>query len=355
MSAKQNEIPAEGWKGGFLDSNPDFNYPTPDLSSLPLPDNLQNIDKIQRQMKVLWPEFSWETKPGEEDPERCYTMFSPDVSRIGYSDSGRVYSIICPQQGIHSPSFGSMNVEVTVTGTRGWVNEDTKEMAADMSVVGKIWFSPSSHQGFVVKHLWDHFAQSKQPFPSTKKDAIIIETNKIGFPDEPIFPLTKGQDQRFPNPEWTKHEDEAWTVATLDVQIGKVKKTGSHEVDHFNQMIVDIFNLTSGNMLKEKNILSWNVWFTPPELVDQDEWANHAEYWRESIDSDHGSPTGPGTDSKYFDGTPFKVSKGKMIKGMTHELYEYELQKEEHGHLYNFLHKIEGDAKDKIMSMLHRN
>jgi hypothetical protein len=44
-----------------------------------------------------------------------------------------------------------------------------------------------------------------------------------------------------------------------------------------------------------------------------------------------------------------------MIKGMTHELYEYELQKEEHGHLYNFLHKIEGDAKDKIMSMLHRN
>ena len=88
MKTKQNETTVKGWKGGFSESNPDFNYPTPDLSSLPLPDNLQNINKLQRQMKIKWPEFSWETKPGEKDTERCYTMFSPEISRVGYTDTG---------------------------------------------------------------------------------------------------------------------------------------------------------------------------------------------------------------------------------------------------------------------------
>ena len=41
-----------------------------------------------------------------------------------------------------APSLGSLNVEVTVTGNRGWVDETTKEIAVDMGVVGKIWFAP---------------------------------------------------------------------------------------------------------------------------------------------------------------------------------------------------------------------
>jgi hypothetical protein len=47
------------------------------------------------------------------------------------------------------------------------------------------------------------------------------------------------------------------------------------------------------------------VWFEEPTLVDQKEWADHAEKWRKSIDADHGAPTGPGTAPRYFDGTPF--------------------------------------------------
>ena len=69
---------------------------------------------------------------------------------------------------------------------------------------------------------------------------------------------------------------------------------------------MDVFNLASGNMLKAGNILTWNIWSTAPEYVDQEEWRTHAERWRLSIDSDHGSPTGPGTKARYFDGTPFK-------------------------------------------------
>ncbi|MEL7427009.1 MAG: hypothetical protein AAFN81_28710 [Bacteroidota bacterium] len=309
-----NKTPVDGWVGGFVESNPAFGYPDPDLSSLPVLDNLDNIPKLQRQQKVVWPEFSWETEPGEADPKRCYQMFAPDISRLGYTDEGRVFSIICPQQGTTSPHLGSMNVEVTVTGNRGWANEANKELAADMSVVGKIWFSPSSHEHKLVKQLIKIFTKNKMNFPGSKADAIVVETFKPGHPDQALFPLTKGLTDRFPMPDFAKHEEISWNVAHLDVEIGGIRKTGDDKADKFNQFVLDTFNTASGNMLKKGNILSWNVWFTAPELVDTEEWEDHAELWRQSIQADHGSPEGPGTDARYFDGTPFKPLKEWVLE-----------------------------------------
>ncbi len=71
-------------------------------------------------------------------------------------------------------------------------------------------------------------------------------------------------------------------------------------------MILDIFNIGVGNMLAKDNILSWNVWFTAPERVDQTEWKAHADKWRRSIDADHGSPDGNPSPVRYFDGTEFE-------------------------------------------------
>ena len=301
-----NPTPAPGWVGGFVDTNPAFAYPNPDLSSLPILGNMENIPKLTRQQKVVWPEFSWETEPGQPDPKRCYRMFAPDISRLGYTDDGRVYSIICPQQGVASPSLGSMNVEVTVTGNRGWANESNKELAADMGVEGRIWFSPSARDSMLLKAISKYFQARGLRFPYKKSQAIVVETHLVGDPNTPDFPLTKGLTDRFPIPDFAKHDGVAWNVAHLDVQIGAIKKTGEEKVDKFNQMVLDIFNTTSGNMLKEGNILSWNVWFTAPETVDTKEWQKHADFWRESIDLDHGAPEGPGTIPRYFDGTPFK-------------------------------------------------
>ncbi|MDF1699178.1 MAG: hypothetical protein P1U56_25210 [Saprospiraceae bacterium] len=308
------EEPAPGWVGGFAQSNPAFAYPSPDLSSLAVEKNRTNIPKLQRQQKVLWPEFSWETQPGNEDPKRCYQMFAPDISRLGYTDEGKVYSIICPQQGASSPHLGSMNVEVTVTGNRGWVDESTKELAADMSVEGRIWFSPSAHKHVLVQKISQNFKSNGLRFPSTKADAIVVTTFKPGEPDQPLFPLTKGSSTDFPIPNFAKHEDIAWSLGHLGVEIGPIKKTGNDIVDKFNQMVLDAFNTASGNMLKEGNILTWNVWFTAPEVVDQKEWTEHTEKWRKSIDADHGSPEGEGTDARYFDGTPYKPLKELIIK-----------------------------------------
>ncbi len=362
MKANQTtleEIPT-GWIGGFEESNPEFAYPTPNLTSLPMPDNMLNIDRLQRQQAVKWPEFSWETQMGQPDPKRCYQMFAPDISRIGYTDEGRVYSIICPQQGITSPTFGSLNVEVTVTGTRGWVNENNKELAADMGVVGKVWFSPpKGEKNPIIKGiqdlLWDKLRGSSYPFPTTKAQAIMVTTHKVGEPDQPVFPLRKGLSTGFPIPDFAKHEDKAWSVANLEVQIGPIIKTGFPLVDKFNQLIMDVFNLGSGNMLQQKNVLTWNVWFTPPQIVDQGEWARHAWKWRQSIDADHGSPEGEGTAAKYYDGTPFKafssLEAGLLKKG---EDLIVGVKNEEKAKLTNFLAEIEGDEKNKVMSFLDK-
>lgn len=303
IETNQNSEVVPGWIGGFAESNPAFAYPQPDLTSLPMLDNMANIDLLQRQQGVEFPEFSWETIIGNPD-SRCFQMFAPYISRLGYTDTGRVYSIICPQQGACSPSFGCMNVEVTVTGQRGWVDETNRELAADMTVEGTIWFSPSAHESPIVKFLWQKFKNKGFPFPSDKANAIKVTTHKFNYPNQPIFPVRTGETTLFESPDFARHP-EAWAVGNVEVQIGPIRKTGDLIVDDFNKLVMEVFNLASGNLLQSGNLLSWNVWFKDPELVNTVEWRTHAERWRESIDAGHGSPDGNGTEARYFDGSPF--------------------------------------------------
>ena len=109
-----------------------------------------------------------------------------------------------------------------------------------------------------------------------------------------------------------RHANEAWAVANLEVEIGPIEKTGNATVDEFNQLVMDAFNVGSGNLLTPGNVLTWNVWFEEPTLVDRKEWQEHAEKWRESIDADHGAPTGPGTLPRYFDGAPFLAAEAVL-------------------------------------------
>ena len=59
-------------------------------------------------------------------------------------------------------------------------------------------------------------------------------------------------------------------------------------------------------MTRPNQVLSWNVWFATPELVNTEEWSAHAEWWRKSIDADHGSPEGPASPVRLADGSLFK-------------------------------------------------
>ncbi len=184
-----------------------------------------------------------------------------------------------------------------------------------MTVTGKIWFSPSANQNIIVKLMWEYFKDKKLPFPSDKSKAIEVTTHKVGSPEQPIFPLRKGESTEFTSPDFARHPEEAWTVGNLGVQIGPIKPTGHGAVDIFNQRVLDLFNLASGNMLQFDNVLTWNVWFAPPQLVNTEEWTTHAERWRESIDADHGPNSSP---AKLADGSLFKpaVSEAKELEGL---------------------------------------
>ncbi|WP_243076047.1 hypothetical protein [Microbacterium sp. SS28] len=304
-SREPSRLIPPGWVGGFAQSNPAFAYPDPDLSSLPMLPNMANIGKLDRQQAVLWPEFSWESDPGVPS-SRCYQMFAPDISRIGYDDAGRVYSIICPQQGVVFASLGCLNVEVSVTGQRGWVDEPAKTLAGDLEVTGKIWFSPSAKENSLVKWLWNEFITSGHPFPHDKDHAIKVATFDPGNPQQPIFPLRQRESTAFPSPAFARHEDVAWNVGHIAVEIGDIATTGDEVADDFNALVMDLFNAYAGNLLTPGNTLTWNVWFDEPQLVNRYEWATHAERWRKSIDADHGSPDGPGTSARYFDGAPYR-------------------------------------------------
>lgn len=320
MNLHSNDLPVPGWVGGFAESNPKFAYPDPDLGSLPMLGNMDNISLLTRQQPVKWPEFSWETEPGQPDPKRCFQMFAPYISRLGYNNKGRVFSIICPQQGIWIGDKICLNVEVTVTGQRGWVNEETRELAADMTVEGQIWFSPN--QGILGNLIWTLLEKSLHNFPLSKANAIKVTTHKPGDPEQPIFPVRKGETDKFKSPDFARHEEEAWTVGNVEVEIGPIQETDDPKVDAFNHLVMNIFNAGSGNMLSPGNVLSWNVWFAEPKLVNQEAWRTHAERWRKSIDTHHGSPHGEGTEPKYFDGTPFSAFHHEL-QGARNELVEF--------------------------------
>lgn len=306
MSIRNDENAVSGWIGGFAQSSPWFAYPDPNLYALPMLDNMDNIGLLRRQQAIKWPEFSWETILGNAD-SRCFVKFAPYISRIGYTDKGRVYSIICPQQGIFIPVIDCMmNVEVTVTGQRGWVNETSRELACDMSVEGVIWFSPVSHDNHHIKKIATLFDALGFPAPITKANAIKINTNKYNCPDNPIFPLRTGETKLFTSPPFARHANDAWSVSNIEVQIGGIQPSGHKDVDLLNQLILDLFNLASGNMLAKTNVLTWNIWVTAPEPVDTQEWKTHAERWRTSIDENHGSPDGNHTQPRYYDGSNFE-------------------------------------------------
>lgn len=243
MKITPNKTPVPGWVGGFIEVHPEMNYPKPDLSSLDLTDNMDNISKITRQQRVLWPEFTWETQKDEADPKRCFQMFAPDISRIGYDDAGQTWSIICPQQGTYVPGFGTLNVEVTVTGQRGWVNESNKALAADISVKPKIWLSPSALQSPAAKLLWAIFNYKGLDFPSEKSRAIELNTFLTTREENPTINLREGLFLGENNPSFTDHSEEAWNHAQLAVEIGSIDVNSNQIVAEFNERVMALFNL----------------------------------------------------------------------------------------------------------------
>src|SRR5688500_20151822 len=78
-----------GWVGGLAQSNPAFAYPNPDLSSLPMLKNMDNIHLLERHHGGEWRASSWATQKGQGDPKRCFQMTAPYIPPQGYHTTGR--------------------------------------------------------------------------------------------------------------------------------------------------------------------------------------------------------------------------------------------------------------------------
>lgn len=338
-------IPA-GYVGGFPESKPQYAYPKeqPNLDDLPIMDNMDNIDKLDRMQEVLWPEFSWLTQPGDET-SRVYQKFAPNVSRLGYSNDGRVYSIICPQQGVRLPLLGTINVEVTVTGVRGWCNEPEHSFYADMSVVGKVWFAVNEDAPMLLKLLQS--IADCEDYAFSKKNAIQVRTHNRFEPWNPIFQVANGTTAEYPIPMSRQHWDEnAYGVGHIYVEIGKVIKKNNKKVDELAELIVNIFNLAMGNKLKTGNVLSWNLWMAPPKEVDREEWANHADYWRHSIKVDHVYPSTGEPIHDYV--TDYDGNKFSPATSLSQEIASLI-----HSYINRWKHEKIDDIKDEFKDAFH--
>ena len=140
--------------------------------------------------------------------------------------------------------------------------------------------SPAFALSFFVKGLIDTSSDSKDVPPDHGNLPYTRARRNIRFKRIPMQPrngkvafLTRGTLQL-----WME-----WKTPAQDSEI----------VQNFNQLFVDIFNLAShNNMLAANNILSWNIWFDAPQVVDQEEWRGHSEKWRKSEETRHRYPIG---------------------------------------------------------------
>ena len=69
---------------------------------------------------------------------------------------------------------------------------------------------------------------------------------------------------------------------SIAAYVGEVKKTGNNNIDMFNNIIVDIINLGTGNRGSKGNLLRWDFYLTKPELVNKQEYMDHVEKFKVS-------------------------------------------------------------------------
>jgi len=291
----------------------------PDLSTIPMTKNLDNIDKITRMQRIKWPEFSWFSKIGDPS-SRIYVTFAQDVSRIGYDDDGRIWSLVCPQRAILLPfGIGCAFVEVTVTGVRGWVDEENKSCCADVSVEGNVWIEAKAGNP-VVEALRGLFRKIDPigEFPFNKANAVKVYAHQVGNPHQVEWPMVNGTSPHIFQPIGKRHFDEAYSVYNLEVEVGKrIKNKTSPLCDRFDELLLDLFNEQSGGILLEGQRVSWNVWPLAPEGVDTKEWEGHADKWFHSMNVKHEYPDGVSIKEReisFFDGEEFtKDFDSKMV------------------------------------------
>ena len=269
------------------------------IDDIPWLTNNVNDEHITRQMYARWPEFSWMRNgvPEGQGGRRIFQQLPQDVSRIGYSDNGKAFHVICPVFGSAS-LLGNANIEFTVTKTRGYVDEgelhpdgavagnDRIWTEFDIGVTVKIWFSNPS--GLLGKLFAAMDGISGWQTPTSKPHAIEIplydaETNRD------YLRIRHGQNPAFNNPPSRQHPEAAGVCYLYGYSKGPTDKYQNKKALVLSQFLVDQINDESNGMFTKNNHLTWNLWAGCPHAVDPEEYSNHTQHWREAINTPQGA------------------------------------------------------------------
>jgi len=308
--------------------------------------NTMNHNLITRQMKALWPEFSWPSngRAGVPEEVRIHQRFATDISRIGYDDTGKIYNIICPQTGGSTP-LGVLCAEVRVDEVRGFVDEEAivdpsrgDWVNADVKVTGHVWFENSDivNPNPLMSTLIEiAHSVGLRSLPFSKETAIKLPTyNGRGANREGerqgvsnrYLRLVPGYNPTFTPPSFTLHENtdseagQAVAACYLVARIGEIDTTGLTEGGAaVHQFILNLFNTARGNMLKPGNDLCWNVNLDGPESVDLEEYENHNTFWRRSLGDVHSHSHDGKTEPRHDDGSDY-VPPGLSASDVASEL-----------------------------------
>jgi len=273
-----DKTPPSGFNGGgWYGYESEFN--TPEYNSIPLRTNHDRDREGTRMMRGWWPEFNWLEYPNTNDKSKIYMRADQDITRLLYNNRGEILSVICPQFGFCVPGLGCVRIEVTVTHVKGWINEKSKKCRGHIRFMGQVWIDDYSNESDLIKYITKNY---KGNLPFSKKNSIKIS----GFNNKELTdPLIELQDMNdiIPN----LHPEAYIVIGFKNLYIGPIINTKDKYIDN---LIMDIANISSNNMLVKNNIMSWQVYGTPPELVNMDEYLKHVKELKHSIELPKNNP-----------------------------------------------------------------
>lgn len=246
------------------------------FDNLPMKGNHDNDDSGVRMMRGWWPEFNWFEHPNDST-RKVYERVNQDISRLLYTNEGEILSFICPQRGKCTRHIGCLKVEITVSKVKGWIDEKNKKCSGYFEGYLTIWidkYDIKKRQG-AMQFILDNHPEIYN-LPMSKQKGIIVPyggTEKEGADTT----MTEFRDNNNISPNL--HKD-AFMVVSLSAHVKEPIKTGNNKVDIHNQLILDIANIYTTNMLIPGNILNWDIYLTKPELVDKEEYMKHVDKMR---------------------------------------------------------------------------
>ena len=250
------------------------------------------INNLKKYVSVL-PVFSW-----TNSDKQLYSIFPPDVVRIGFTENNFIANLPCPQTvssiDLEKLKIGKLNYEVSVRGVRGFLNT-TKigDIVGQIRIIVSVWFTAES----TLQTLFDLLEEIPpndfkekilSRFPIGKDNAIIIDTinnednteilsflyGEIpnlfpkNFKDKDTFLKTISQEKLD-----TLKINNFNTSINIKTKVGNIIKGDPV----FAPLIVELVNIFAGNIFSKDQLLSWNLFLGEQKDVDKQEYLKHIQ------------------------------------------------------------------------------